>query len=230
MDRERFRRRHLPHWDMPGAPYFVTTCLIGSIPARGLLELAQFRAELDVRPKPDALLVDDWNALNWKRFFVRLEQWLDGEPAARSLGNAGLAQVVVDSLLHFADERYTLFAYVVMPSHIHWLFQPIPEWVTRLSVDGRLNRSPREQITYSLNRFTATACNRLLNQRGPFWEHESYDHWVRDQDELDRITAYIEANPVKAGLVKTPEDWLFSSAWHRSLSATEWGLPLVPLR
>jgi hypothetical protein len=137
---------------------------------------------------------------------------------------------VVDSLFHFADERYTLFAYGVMPSHLHWLFQSIPEWVARLSADGGSNRSPREQITYSLNRFTATACNRLLNQRGPFWQHESNDHWVRDHDDLERITACIEANPVKAGLAKTPEDRPFSSAWHRSQTGTEWGLPLVPLR
>ena len=46
MDREIIRYRHLPHWDVPGAPYFVTTCLDVSIPAQGLLDAAQFRAEL----------------------------------------------------------------------------------------------------------------------------------------------------------------------------------------
>ena len=45
MDREIIRRRQLPHWDMPGAPYFVTTCLEGSIPARGLLEIVRYRDE-----------------------------------------------------------------------------------------------------------------------------------------------------------------------------------------
>jgi len=30
---EMFRRRHLPHWDYPGATYFITACLDGSIPA-----------------------------------------------------------------------------------------------------------------------------------------------------------------------------------------------------
>src|SRR3954454_3090174 len=98
MDRERVRRRHLPHWDMPGAPYFVTTCLEGSIPARGLLELARYRAELGQRARPAELSPGDWNALCWKRLFVRLEGWLDGQPAQRMLGNPDLAQVVVNCL------------------------------------------------------------------------------------------------------------------------------------
>jgi len=34
----------------------------------------------------------------------------------------------------------------------------------------------------------------------PFWQKESYDHWVRNQAEFLRIKAYIENNPVKAGL------------------------------
>jgi REP-associated tyrosine transposase len=228
-DRERFRRRHLPHWDMPGAPYFVTSCLHDSVPVRGLLELSRYRTELRQRPKSENLSADEWSALCWKRAFVRLEDWLDGQPASRLLENPELAQVVVNSLLHFANERYTLFAFVVMPSHFHWLFQPIPGWVE--SSGGDPSRSPRERITYSINRFTSTTCNRLLNAHGRFWQPESYDHWVRDQDELERIIAYIEANPVKAGISASAEEYLFSSACHRRQTGaeTEWGLPLAPL-
>jgi putative transposase len=228
MDRERIRRRHLPHWDMPGAPYFVTTCLEGSIPARGLLELARYRAELRQHPKPGNVAPDNWNTLCWKRVFVRLEDWLDGKPAVRVLESPDLAQVVFNSFFHFAGERYTLFAFVVMPSHIHWLFQPLPEWVGSLPDDP--SRTPGEQITYSINRFTAAKCNRLLNQRGHFWHTESYDHWVRDEDELERIIGHIEANPVKAGLAEAPDRWRFSSAWYRKQTGTEWGLPLVPMQ
>ena len=49
------------------------------------------------------------------------------------------------------------------------------------------------------------------------------------QDELERIIGYIEANPVKAGLAEAPDRWRFSSAWHRTQTGTEWGLPLAPL-
>ena len=50
-----------------------------------------------------------------------------------------------------------------------------------------------------------------------FWQHESYDHWVRDDEELERIVAYIAANPVKANLVRQPQDWYFCSSHDRFL-------------
>src|SRR5229473_1559639 len=98
MERELIRRRDLPHWDVPGAAYFVTTCLFGSIPARGLLEIAGYRRELQRQPRPKDVTEDDWQVRCWKRNFVRLEEWLDGRPANRILETQALAQVVVDSI------------------------------------------------------------------------------------------------------------------------------------
>ena len=46
----------------------------------------------------------------------------------------------------------------------------------------------------------------------PLWQAQSYDHSVRDDRESDFIKAYIENNPVKAGLVANAEDYLLSSA------------------
>ncbi len=40
---------------------------------------------------------------------------------------------------------------------------------------------------------------------------ESFDHWVRSPEQFDTIRAYIENNPVKAGLAAHPEDWPWSS-------------------
>lgn len=45
-----------------------------------------------------------------------------------------------------------------------------------------------------------------------FWQEESYDHMVRDQEEFDRIRRYIEQNPVRAGLVKETCEYRWSSA------------------
>ena len=64
--------------------------------------------------------------------------------------------------------------------------------------------------------YTALEANRILGQTGEtFWQNESFDHWPRDQDEFFRIVDYIENNPVKAGLVDRPEDWIWSSAAER---------------
>ena len=65
----------------------------------------------------------------------------------------------------------------------------------------------------TLKGYTAREANRLLGRTGqPFWQAETYDHTVRDDRESDRIKAYIENNPVKAGLVAKAEDYIWSSA------------------
>jgi REP element-mobilizing transposase RayT len=224
MEQEQIRRRHLPHWDVPGAAYFVTTCLEGSIPAKGLLDVARYGAQLRRRSRPPNVTEDAWKVRNWKLLFVRQEQWLDHAPANRALESPELAREVVDSMYHFAGARYDLLAYVVMPSHFHWLFQPRPEWVATIDTT---KRTARERILYGLKRYTANACNRIRGVRGTFWQQESYDHWVRDSDEMKRIIRYIERNPVKAGLVRTPEDWKFGSARVRKLAGRELGMPLT---
>ena len=69
------------------------------------------------------------------------------------------------------------------------------------------------RLLQSLKGFTAREANRMLDRTGePFWQAESYDHWVRDEREYGRIAAYIECNPVNAGLVGKAEDYPWSSA------------------
>lgn len=76
-------------------------------------------------------------------------------------------------------------------------------------------RSPLSSIMHSLKSYTASQANRILDRTGRFWQHESYDHWVRDLDELERIADYIRLNPVRAGLCALPTDWTFSSTYER---------------
>ena len=53
----------------------------------------------------------------------------------------------------------------------------------------------------------------MLGRTGePFRQKESYDHWVRNRSEFEKIRAYIEINPVKAGLVGDPKQFPWSSA------------------
>jgi putative transposase len=88
--------------------------------------------------------------------------------------------------------------FVVMSNHVHLLIKPVGtaavcmQWIKGVS---------------------ARRANELLGRTGlPFWQKESYDHWVRTSDEYGRILRYIEWNPVKAGLVTAPELWPWSSA------------------
>jgi type I restriction enzyme R subunit/putative DNA methylase len=110
-----------------------------------------------------------------------------------------IARLVVDSIHTGVDlGHYELGAYVVMANHVHLLIRPAV--------------AP-DRLLKSLKGTTARYANRLLGSTGePFWQKESYDHWVRNQSEFEKTRAYIEANPVKAGLVRSPEDFPWSSA------------------
>ena len=221
-DVERFRRRDLPHWDMPGATYFVTACLAGSIPAQGLLDIQTYQAEQQKTQRPAEISTEAWKTRTWKLTFARIDQWLDHSSAVRYLQDQRLARTVLSTLLHFAGERYDVIGFAIMPSHFHWVFRPLESWVTSLTGP----RSPRERIMQSIKSYSARQCNDLLNREGAFWQEESYDHWVRDMDELERVIHYVENNPVNAGLVESPERWEFSSASLRNQQRLEFGMPL----
>ncbi len=75
-------------------------------------------------------------------------------------------------------------------------------------------RAKLSRITKAVKNFSARQANALLGRTGqPFWQDESWDHWVRGPEELEKIVEYIEANPLAAGLVERVEDWRWSSAF-----------------
>jgi len=77
---------------------------------------------------------------------------------------------------------------------------------------GEQNCSPYivTHILKSLKWYTAVECNKILKRSGSFWQHESYDHVIRNEEELIKIIEYVLLNPVKAGLIKKCEDWKWS--------------------
>ena len=135
------------------------------------------------------------------RAFVAMDRILD---QARNgpvfLSRPEIAQLVIQALADGASRfrRYRLHSYVVMPNHVHLLVTPL--------VTTRRWLGP-------LKGFTGYRANQLLGRRGvPFWQDESYDHLVRDEEGFRRVQRYIECNPVTAGLVTLPQEFPWSSA------------------
>lgn len=64
---------------------------------------------------------------------------------------------------------------------------------------------------------SAFAINRLLGRKGSFWMPDYFDRYVRDAEHFDNVLAYIEFNPVSAGLCKRPEEWRLGSAGKRTV-------------
>jgi REP element-mobilizing transposase RayT len=226
-----FRRRHLPHWDVAGHPFFITACLEGSLSAVGLKRIRQYREELESRPRPQDLSDDEWEHRKHKLLFAFVDKLLDHGSPVTHLTDDRQAEIVQNAFLHFAGERYKLFAFVVMPSHHHWLFLPDERWSVEAVQRSRESKSglrtPREIISHSIQSYTATMCNRVRGETGAYWQTETFDHWARDEAELLRIIQYIELNPVAAGLAARPEDWRWSSARLRQQTGLKPGEPLT---
>jgi len=132
--------------------------------------------------------------------FVWVDRHLDAaQRGPVYLRQQAVAELVVASIRRGADlGHYNLHAFVVMPNHVHVLLTP---------------RVPPSRLLKSLKGCTAREANRILGRVGePFWQRESYDHWVRNETEFHRIIAYIENNPVKAGIVRRSSDYRWSSA------------------
>ena len=100
-----------------------------------------------------------------------------------------------------------------MSNHVHVVFKPnISEKNLR---EDKTSKHPKfvsdeetlAKIMQSLKGGTARKANLALNRSGSFWETESYDHFIRTDEEFYRIIKYVLKNPVKAKIVNRWQDW-----------------------
>lgn len=218
-----FYRRHLPHWQPGGKVFFVTFRLYGSLPINVIARLKAEAKEIRNQPLQPGDSLDQKRFDDSKRVLAVYEKALDsaasiaGATSPRWLGDAKVAKIVQDAILHRSDKDYRLCRYVIMPNHVHFLIQPLleksPGNRTDKAGDGDdLSYRSLTGILRGLKLYSARRANAVLGRTGAFWQSESFDHWVLDEQEHYRIIQYIDRNPVVAGLCSDPADWPWSSA------------------
>jgi len=180
---------------------------------------------------PDPEAVAEEKLKHHRRWFRKFEELLDGAATGPLWLKEDRVAAIVDEALRYRDGKiYRLDAYCVMPNHVHAVFAPyLTEELARELADKAIRRKraalnqllPADtdeetcqfvlaSIMGSLKGWTARRCNRALNRQGQFWQHESYDHVIRNQAEWERVVNYVVKNPVKAGLVADWQDWKWS--------------------
>ena len=201
-------RGYLPHVKREGASYFVTFRLADSLPKEVFVKFMAERAErlrqlekdrTRLAGKPGAIKdTEESIDLDYKR---KVERYLDTGCGDCVLRRSELAGLIAETFRFFENQRYRLDAWVVMPNHVHAVLWPMPGFMVG-------------KIVKTWKQYTAVRANRILERVGTsFWQPESFDHWIRDDQEHARCGGYVIRNPVVAGLCKTPEDWKWSSAW-----------------
>jgi len=187
-----FHRRNLPHIYIQNSTYFITFRLKGSIPQIKLKELISWKENLTQAKTRNEKYQQDLI------FFGKYDKLLHNNKKIQHLRNPKVANVIIKELSKYDNKEYTLICYSIMPNHVHVVFSLLE------------NSKSIDKIMQNIKRISAFNANQILNKKGSFWQSESYDHIVRDEDELQRIVDYTLYNPVKAKLVDEWGKWEYN--------------------
>jgi len=99
--------------------------------------------------------------------------------------------------------RLRVYAYVVMPEHVHLL----------------VSEPERDTLAYAVKSLKQGVARRLIGEAEQFWQKRYYDFNVRNHEQFVEKVHYIHWNPVRRGLCERPEDWPWSSFLHHATGA-----------
>jgi len=105
------------------------------------------------------------------------------------MSDARIAELVANAITHFDEDRYLLFAWCVMPNHVHVVFEA---------------HEAIDQILHSWKSYTSKAANKVLSRDGEFWQQEYFDRTIRGTEDFSRTITYVLENPSRAGLQNWP--------------------------
>jgi REP element-mobilizing transposase RayT len=143
-----------------------------------------------------AQLPPEQRSKHWAR---EMERHLDIGYGSQLLREPASAREVQRALFEGNMEEYLLHAYTVMPTHVHVLCTPMPEFSLAKVVQRMKGRSSRY-------------VNKVNDRSGQLWDIEPFDRYMRSEGHFHRTLQYIEWNAVKAKLCQDPTLWNYSSA------------------
>jgi REP element-mobilizing transposase RayT len=195
---ELFHQRKLPHYQPNGGSLFVTIRSADPIPEHLMAEYQAYldKLRLTEEDRPDDAELKHQNS---KRSFACMDDIFtryDGK--INFTRDPGVATILSDTAQDLRVELCRMYAYTIMPNHMHLLLRPLNRGEMVVSVS---------EIMQRMKGASSRKVNLYLKREGSLWYREYYDHWVRGSREFLNIVEYIRQNPVKAGLVKKAEDW-----------------------
>jgi putative transposase len=129
--------------------------------------------------------------------------------------NDGDYKVYLDWLREGADKYgCAIHAFVLMTNHVHLLLTP----QHTLSISSTIQHVGRKYVTY---------VNRRYNRSGTLWEGRHKGSLIHSATYALACSRYIEMNPVRAGMVRSPSDYKWSSYRKNAFGAAPaWLTPL----
>lgn len=120
----------------------------------------------------------------------------------------------LEKVRRYIRPKCNLLAYCLMPNHFHFLLQATPDSVTIKQTQLISQTELSDGFRQLLSTYTQ-AINKQENRTGSLFSQNTKAKLVScDETKIDYSLLclnYIHQNPVRAGLVKIAEDWLYSS-------------------
>ena len=111
--------------------------------------------------------------------------------------------VANEIILSDLSNRTLTYADVVMPDHLHWLFQ----------LQAKQSLSP---VVRRVKGRSSIQVNQARQTSGSVWQPGFHDRAVRVEESLETLGNYVVHNPVRAGLVTISDDYpLWDLLWQR---------------
>ena len=196
----RIYRRSLPHILPEVATIFFTYTLDGALPRQIIekLRAQQSIEELNVKSRMQNETKFNHKISKLKSaYFGKYDHLLDNDKSGdKFLKEEKIAKLVSDSIFHLAKDKYELICFCIMSNHVHKIVREKDIFL------GHLMQSHKG--------FTGKEANKLLKRSGPFWQRESFDMVIRDENQFAKKVRYVMQNPVAAKLVDDYRDWKFS--------------------
>ncbi len=131
--------------------------------------------------------------------------------------------IIIDSLKYCQKEKgLIIYAYVIMKNHIHLVAQASNNNLSDIIRDFKkftsrtitlsLISSSEEEHKWMINQFLEFGAQCRNNEKFQFWKQDNHPIELYSNKFIKQKIKYIHNNPVKAGIVENPEDYLYSSA------------------
>jgi len=129
-------------------------------------------------------------------------------------------ELFIRNILHYQKKyHFIILAYVIMPSHFHWIIIVDGQYGTISDIMRDIKKYSAWDIMEEIEKndenlmdIFKNASKGFKNQKRKFWMQRFDDEVIRNEKMFWTKLHYIRSNPVEAGLVKRPEDYKYSSA------------------
>jgi putative transposase len=114
----------------------------------------------------------------------------------RVLTDAAVVELIVQQLSRAASEqKFSVIAYCFMPDHLHLL------------VEGMCDNSDGRRFIKTFKQYSGYHYSQKRHET--LWQRPGFEHVLRDDETTVEVVKYILANPVRAGLAATVQEYPF---------------------